>query len=141
MAYTFEETVTLYALQCASCSVTFAIPQKMEEARRQDHQSFSCPNGHSNHYPAKSQAEIYKAKMETEQREAAALRERAIVAERAQRKAEQAISRHKKRAAAGVCPCCNRTVAQLAAHMKSKHAEFRELQGLGEQKQLPEKIQ
>jgi hypothetical protein len=26
--------------------------------------------------------------------------------------------------AAGVCPCCKRTVKQLAAHMKEKHPEF-----------------
>lgn len=31
----------------------------------------------------------------------------------------------KKRASAGICPCCNRTVSQMARHMKSKHPEFK----------------
>lgn len=45
----------------------------------------------------------------------------------AERKAEKALKetkRLKKRAAVGVCPCCSRTVGQLARHMKTKHPEF-----------------
>ncbi len=32
----------------------------------------------------------------------------------------------KKRAANGVCPCCNRTFSDLARHMKAKHPDFAE---------------
>ena len=31
----------------------------------------------------------------------------------------------KKRAASGVCPCCNRTFRQMALHMKNQHPEFK----------------
>jgi hypothetical protein len=34
------------------------------------------------------------------------------------------VTRLKNRAAAGVCPCCNRTFAQLARHMATKHKGF-----------------
>ena len=45
----------------------------------------------------------------------------------AERKAEKALKetkRLKKRAAAGTCPCCSRTVIQMARHMKTKHPDF-----------------
>jgi hypothetical protein len=91
------------------------------------------------HNYAETELSILRKQMEREQREAATLRERAIVAETAQRKAENSIKRLKKRSAAGVCPCCNRTFKELANHMKSKHAQFRQLQGLEAPKQLSEK--
>jgi hypothetical protein len=141
MSFRYSDSIVLKTIQCYSCAITFAVPEEWDTNRRNDHESFTCPNGHAQSYLAQSDAEKYKAALEREQREAATLRERAVVAERAQRRAEQAINRHKKRAAAGVCPCCNRTVSQLAAHMKSKHAEFMELQGLTPHKQLPEKVQ
>lgn len=30
----------------------------------------------------------------------------------------------RNRAAAGVCPCCNRTFEQLGRHMTTKHPEY-----------------
>lgn len=33
-------------------------------------------------------------------------------------------TRIKNRVKHGVCPCCQRTFRQLAAHMKSKHPDF-----------------
>lgn len=41
------------------------------------------------------------------------------------RRAEKAAkTRLKNRAKAGVCPCCNRTFKQLAAHMKTQHPNW-----------------
>jgi uncharacterized Zn finger protein (UPF0148 family) len=34
------------------------------------------------------------------------------------------VTKLKKRSAAGVCPCCNRTFKQLANHMAQKHPDF-----------------
>lgn len=36
------------------------------------------------------------------------------------------VTKLKKRASAGVCPCCNRTFLALRAHMKNKHPGFSE---------------
>lgn len=141
MAYRYSQEIVLITEECCNCGVVFAIPQTMKTRLQSSHVNFYCPSGHPQHYTAQSDVEIARVALEREKREAAALRERAIVAERAQQKAEKAIAKHKKRAAAGLCTCCNRTVSQLAAHMKSKHPEFRALQGLGDQKQLPAKVQ
>lgn len=140
MSYKYNETVTLVTIECYSCAIVFAAPEEWNNNRCNDHKSFFCPNGHSQSYVAKSEAQKYKEALEKEQREAAMLRERSIVAERKQTRAENSLNRYKKRAAAGVCPCCNRTVAQLAQHMKSKHQEFRQLQGLTKRKELTETV-
>lgn len=34
------------------------------------------------------------------------------------------LTRQRKRAAAGTCPCCNRTFKQLADHMAKKHPDY-----------------
>jgi hypothetical protein len=141
MPYQYSQDVTLVTVECCNCGIVFAMPQSFSDQLKVSHANFYCPNGHPQHYAGKSEAEIARAAWEQEKREAARLRERAIVAERAQQKAEKAIAKHKKRAAAGLCTCCNRTVSQLAQHMKSKHPDFMALQGLAVRKQLPEKVQ
>jgi hypothetical protein len=40
------------------------------------------------------------------------------------RKEQKSKERLKKRIKNGVCPCCHRTVSQLARHMKTKHPDF-----------------
>lgn len=40
-------------------------------------------------------------------------------------KEQKSKARLRKRIAAGVCPCCHRTVSQMARHMKTKHPEFK----------------
>lgn len=137
MAYNY--TLSLSLLHCTECGVAFGISDEYRAARRQNHATFYCPNGHSQYYPQKTEAELLKTALEKEQREAASLRENMVAAQRAQQKAEQRIEKLKKRAAAGVCPCCNRTFSQLARHMESKHKEFRQLQGIGPKKELPSK--
>ena len=34
------------------------------------------------------------------------------------------VTRIKKRVANGVCPCCNRTFKDLAAHMSTQHPDY-----------------
>lgn len=41
----------------------------------------------------------------------------------ARRKAEGELKQMQKRVHAGVCPCCNRTFANVARHMQSKHPD------------------
>lgn len=38
--------------------------------------------------------------------------------------AKKETKRLKKRAVAGTCPCCHRTVNAMVRHMKTKHPEF-----------------
>jgi hypothetical protein len=54
----------------------------------------------------------------------ARLEEEASLARVRAEKAEAAAKRLKKRASAGTCPCCSRTFANMAEHMKQKHPEL-----------------
>src|ERR1043165_8136207 len=110
--------------QCITCGVTFALTSEFDNELRKSHQQFFCPNGHRQFYGGKSEAEIEREK-------ANRLRQQLDQAEAHKRDLEKQISAAKgqatklrKRIGAGVCPCCHRTVKQLAAHMANKHPDF-----------------
>ena len=108
---------------CANCGIKFAAPSSWLSVKRQEGGSLYCPNGHSLTF---APGENQKLKMERDrlkQRQAMLEDEAREERERAD-KAEKATKRLKKRASAGVCPCCNRTFANMAAHMKTKHPEL-----------------
>jgi hypothetical protein len=52
-------------------------------------------------------------------------RELREAAERSAAAAKGNVTKLRKRAAAGVCPCCNRTFLALQKHMAHKHPDFR----------------
>lgn len=63
------------------------------------------------------------------ERDAAVQREETIRkqrddAKRSLAKEQRSKARLKKRVAAGVCPCCHRTVSQMARHMATKHPDY-----------------
>jgi hypothetical protein len=60
---------------------------------------------------------------------AARLEDEAAAARRREIAAKGQLTKHRKRSAAGTCPCCNRTFANMGRHMKTKHPEFVEEQG------------
>lgn len=121
---TFATSTDFEVIDCANCALLFAIPKRLEQARRNDHESFYCPNGHANHYPGKSELEkardeLAKQKQLREQAEAKAAAE---ATERA--KAEDKLRRTKHRIAGGACPCCKRSFVKLARHMATKHPGY-----------------
>ena len=116
---------------CGECGVTFAMPELLLNARRKDGQGFYCPNGHCRVF-TETEAQRLQRKLEGAQRHAgrlAAERDQLEASNRAQRaattRARNQRDRLKTRARAGVCPCCNRTFKQLAAHMTAKHPDYR----------------
>lgn len=124
LTLTTETTFTIE--DCCQCGVQFGMPADHVRELRRSHAWFYCPNGHSQHYTAKSDSDLRK---EAERKAASAIEDARIArldAETARmklRKAEAEAKRIAKRTAAGVCPCCNRSFVQLARHMKVKHPE------------------
>ena len=127
-------------LECATCGCSFGLTELYEKNRREDHVGFYCPNGHSNVFRGESDADKYKRLMEQAQSRVNSLQVQVESVQRSKDRVERTLKTMKKRAAVGVCPCCNRTVSQLARHMQSKHKEFLALNGVGTQKQLPETV-
>ncbi len=131
----FVGDTTLVVTNCW-CGITHAIPRSLDEQARMKRgagaRAVYCPLGHEWHYLGKTEAERLQEQLEDERR-----RSGRLAAERDQ--AQAAVTVHKRRAtrfrndrerlktraAAAVCPCCNRHFKQLAAHLKAKHPDFR----------------
>lgn len=129
--FTYAGDTNLKVLTCPDCGVTYAIPLTMQEhawQRGQRQIVWFCPNGHELGYNGPSQAErerdAARAALTRAQDRATAERDLREHTERQLRSQKAATTRAKKRHAAGVCPCCNRTFQQLTRHMASKHPDY-----------------
>lgn len=113
---------------CYSCGVLFASPVLAE--RMNDGKTFYCPNGHGQHYTeteaTRLRAEVERTKKQLEtvsrdrdwQRSQRQTAEKSIIAHKGLvTKARNKLARVHQ----GVCPDCNRSFQNLAAHMKTKH--------------------
>lgn len=112
---------------CCRCQTKFAIHRDIYRVacERREKFGFYCPNGHAQHFVT-GETEIDKLRRERDvlkqriaQKDDEIAHQRNIVIS-----AKGQITKLKKRAKAGVCPCCSRTFANMAAHMKTKHPEF-----------------
>lgn len=127
----------LTTIVCGECGIPFAVPEKWREARQADKRGFYCPNGHPRVYREttehKLRAELDQMKADRDYwsmrtREAGEATER----ERRQHSATKGqLTKTRKRAAAGLCPCCSRSFVDVRRHMANKHPE-QALAGLGD---------
>jgi hypothetical protein len=108
---------------CPICGVHYCLDKlfdnhRQEGAKADDGRplSWHCPNGHALAYR--------ESLADTLRRERDRLQQR--LAERDDEIALQGrqIKKMEKRAAAGTCPCCQRTFSNMATHMRKEHPEF-----------------
>lgn len=130
---TYDATITIVPVTCSArgCGLVFGLDEEYIKARRHDHQTWYCPNGHPRYYPAKNAEEEAKARAEQLSQELARANTRAL---RAQQDAEHErrrvaaakgrLTKLKKRIANGVCPCCNRYFPQLHDHVAKQHPDY-----------------
>ena len=134
--YATEFATNFVSITCATCGLVFWTPADWEQSRREKHDTFYCPNGHSNYFPSKTAQE---RDLEEKTAEVDRLRKQIAWKEgmlknankhnvvlkgqltKTKNKAAQALRRH----AAGVCPCCRRTFSQLVRHMSTKHPDYK----------------
>jgi hypothetical protein len=123
---TFTETLFFNVIECAQCGVAFGVSKDFQERRREDHEGFFCPAGHSNVYTGASEAQLLRRVLEQKENELRASKCETLN-ERNLREAAEVhaakFQRKLKRVKKGVCPCCNRSFSNLARHMASKHSE------------------
>jgi len=122
-----ETETELKEIQCGTCGVWHAIPQIMFDSCYKDGGFWHCPNGHSRGYDEGSllnQLEKEKKRRKWAEKAEAGRREELRSAMKSLSAQKGVNTRLKNRAKAGVCPCCNRTFKQLAAHMKNKHPAY-----------------
>jgi hypothetical protein len=109
------------AIDCAACGLRFYVPGVWEAARRNDRRDFVCPNGHQLAFGIHSEVERLKKEIAKEQERRRWAEERAETLERSRAAIQGQVTKLKNRAAAGLCPCCNRSFQNLARHMKTRH--------------------
>lgn len=110
--------------QCGTCAVWHTVPEIIYKNHRSEGGFHSCPNGHQRGWDKGTDAierENTRRERDRLKQEAARLAEE-IAAEKARADAaEKKYLQARRRSAAGVCPCCNRTFANMQRHMKAKH--------------------
>lgn len=141
----FDVTVELETETCCTCHMTFAMPADFKRAHKRSRKDFFCPAGHAQHYLAESEEtklrrerDLLKQQLAQKDDEIRDATNRRDLAERGEAAALETArserarangykghaARITKRAQAGVCPCCNRTFAALADHMRTQHPDF-----------------
>lgn len=118
--------------RCSRCKELFGLHPDTYEVLKRSSATFVCPHGHQQHFPlGKSETERLRDDLEAERRRRQSAEQSVAFyvqqAKHEQRRAAgykgQAV-KLSKRAKAGVCPCCNRTVSQLARHMQTQHPDY-----------------
>lgn len=128
---TFTEiiTETFHIVPCAACGVRFGINGGLYlRAVTRAEGSIYCPAcGARSHWrESDDQKKIteLERKLQWEVQNAGRQRAERERAEASLRATKAVVTRIGKRVSQGLCPCCHRTVRQLAAHMKTKHPGF-----------------
>jgi hypothetical protein len=123
VSITYKEEILLTTMVCGKCGISFALPENYREKRQEDGGTFYCPNGDPSVYRETDLQRVRK-ELEAQKLETIRNRDRYFAEQREHEKTQKKMTRLKKRTAAGVCPCCQRTFQQLSRHMKTKHVEF-----------------
>jgi hypothetical protein len=114
---TFSETLTVTSCWCG---VNLAIPANLYRyARNHSNYSIYCPLGHTFFY-----RNSFEDELKRERRQHEATRELLHAEERSHVATRGHLTRARRRAAAGVCPCCHRSFENVARHVKTKHPDF-----------------
>jgi hypothetical protein len=107
---------TFTTIDCCKCGVVFAVDESLNANWQREKTKFFCPNGHAQSY-SENEADRLKRELIRVQADLDFQKRRA-------ESFDKKLGRLKRRIKAGVCPCCQRTVSQLARHMATKHPEF-----------------
>lgn len=126
---TFTVVDTFEVEHCCNCGVAFAMTADFQRRRRNDHKLFYCPSGHQQYYNGPSdrdRAQRLAGELDMERTRRQQAEKSADYATRARKAVSTRLRKVKTRVGHGVCPCCNRTFKQLAAHMDTKHPGYAE---------------
>lgn len=128
MADTWTFTGTLVVVTCW-CGTQHAIPEGMRDYQLRQHDIGKayfvyCPHGHTHAPAGESKVAKLERRLEHEREERARVAAERDQAQASARAHKGAATRARKRAAAGVCPCCHRSFKQLRQHMAKKHPDY-----------------
>jgi hypothetical protein len=111
----------LVVLTCWSCSIHYGVPKDFRQRRREDGNTFYCPNGHGAVF---SETELQRVRRELDYARDAAALERSMHDQTlgTLRATRGVVTKLRKRVTAGSCPFgCHRHFANLERHVATKH--------------------
>lgn len=128
---TYIGTLTIITCCHEGCGVPFGITSQFEDRRRQDHNLFYCPNGHSQLFSGKNREDLLKQELarkneaiEYLQQANNSLHNQVTVLNYSVRAQKAAKTKIMNRVKNGVCPCCTRKFVDLQRHFQNKHPEL-----------------
>ena len=119
----------LVEITCGECGVVFAMTEETLRHYKQTERLFHCPHGHKRYFPRgetpedalRRERDQLKQRLAQKDDEIKRHRDQKETAKRSAAAFKGQVTKLKNRAAAGVCPCCNRTFQNLKRHMESQH--------------------
>lgn len=128
----FSADTTLVVVSCATCGVTYAIPESFERSAHKYHGDTAngwkicCPFGHTWWYVGETEEQRLQRIIADERQRRQATRDLLTHEQRSHAATKGHLTRQRRRAAAGLCPCCNRSFKQLQRHMATQHPDYAE---------------
>lgn len=114
-------------IQPLCCGTTFLMSSSQYNARAKDKKVWWCPNcGDTRIFPGETEEDKLQRRLTFEKQRRTEAEREAEYHRNSARAQKAAKTRIKNRIANGVCPCCNRTFKQLAAHMCRMHPDFKQ---------------
>lgn len=68
MGWNEQATVGMAQEECIKCGMVYWVPNGWQEQRKQKHDTFYCPNGHTQFYTGQTEAEKLRAELDREKR-------------------------------------------------------------------------
>lgn len=131
MSQTFLISTDLTTINCGECGGVYAINERYRKQKEDKGGWWNCPYCKTSWGYGESTVQKLRKQLDAQCRDLVAERSRHDQTRAKLRETEQTViaqkaatTRAKKRSAAGVCPCCHRTVKQMARHMATKHPDF-----------------
>ncbi len=132
MSRIITETITTKynIVSCYTCGVRFGIGEDLyRRVVKRKEGSVYCPScGNRTCWTGKTdeqkKIEQLENKLKWEMEQVERKNRYLEDAKNSLRSTKGVVTKLKKRASAGVCPCCNRTFKQLAQHMENKHPGY-----------------
>lgn len=109
---------------CWSCDLRYYVPATWSQKRRENHDTFYCPQGHPAYFPQDNETEKLRKELEKAERARQMALETARMEAEQRKKVERKLKTTSKKLARvenGVCPECNRSFTNVARHMQTKH--------------------
>lgn len=116
------------------CGMPFAVPSSLMRIHKRNVQhsgqpgdaSIVCPAGHRVQFGGETEAQKLRKELDRERQRRMRSDEQLDHERNSHRTTRGHMTRLRKRVGRGVCPCCNRTFANVARHIESKHPDFAE---------------